>query len=387
MQKYGLDTGYISQAEKRDHLLKYTPKSDELPPRSMEDSYMEAFIPLNIRSDLQMKYVSAVGTVRLGRLMEEMDMFAVWICQQHVLLPSLPCNVPLPYTFATAMVDKMIFSKLLPCYNQDIRLTGHVSWVGRTSMEVSVWLEQKYEENFRQITHALFLIVARNATNTAAAPVNPLKLDSVLEQKIFHRGEERKRIRTSFQESFVFNVKPLQEEYSLMHDLFKTTCDNTYIKLNRRILPKNSVWMTDSFHANTFLSFPENRNAQYTVFGGFLMRSSFEISWICAYLHCGERPSCECCSDIHFHKPVPMGSIIKMVAYIVYTQDKFMQIMTVAEILDPSGKTTLTTNRFSYTFSCAGKVTTVLPRTYHETMWYIHGRRMFNYAMEKRKLD
>ena len=387
MQKYGLETGYISKAEKRDNLLKYTPKAEDLPPRSMEDSYMEAFIPLSTHSDLQMKYVSPVGTVRLGRLMEDMDMYAVWICQQHVLLSNLPHNKPLPYTFVTAVVDKLVFSKLLPAYNQDIRLTGHISWVGRTSMEVTVWLEQKYKEKFRQITHALFVVVARNANNTAAVPVNPLKLDTDYEKKIFHQGEERRKIRKSLLESSVLNVKPLEEEHGLMYELFKKTSNNTNLKLNYRTLPKDTIWMTDSFLASTFLSFPENRNAQYTVFGGFLMRSSFEISWICAYLHCGQRPSCKRCSDITFEKPVPMGSIIKMMAYIVYTEGKHIQIMTVAEILDPSGKITLTTNRFYYTFSCAGKVTTVLPRTYHETMWYIHGRRIFNYAMENEKSD
>ncbi|XP_046805011.1 acyl-coenzyme A thioesterase 9, mitochondrial-like [Lucilia cuprina] len=134
MQRLGLETGYIKEAEKRDHLLKYTPLQEELPKRSMKDSYMEAYIPLSICTDMQVNYVSAVGTVRLGRLMEQLDMFAVWICQQHVSIPKLPVNEPLPYTFVTILVDKMTFSKLLPAYNQDIRITGHVSWVGRTSL-------------------------------------------------------------------------------------------------------------------------------------------------------------------------------------------------------------------------------------------------------------
>ncbi|XP_065354156.1 acyl-coenzyme A thioesterase 9, mitochondrial-like [Calliphora vicina] len=385
MQRLGLETGYIREAENREHLLKYTPLQQELPVRSMKDSYMEAYIPLSICADMQVNYVSPVGTVRLGRLMEQLDMFAVWICQQHVLLPKLPANEYLPYTFVTVLVDKMMFSKLLPLYNQDIRLTGHVSWVGRTSLEISVWLEQKHQDNFRQITQAVFLMAARNATNTQAAPINPLEPSNEQEREIFNLGEERRKIRKRLHETSIFKIKPSEEEHSLMYDLFQKTTNNTHLQLNNRFLPSKCRWMNDSFIVNTFLSFPENRNAQNTVFGGFLMRQSYEISWMRAYLYCGQRPTCERCCDISFEKPVQMGSIIKMIAYVVYTEDRFMQIMTVAELLDASGEGAHTTNTFYYTFSCGHKVTVVLPKSYHETMWYIHGRRKFYYAMDKVK--
>ncbi|XP_046803952.1 acyl-coenzyme A thioesterase 9, mitochondrial-like [Lucilia cuprina] len=228
-------------------------------------------------------------------------------------------------------------------------------------------------------------MAARNATNTKAAPVNPLKLDNDEEKEIFQMGEERRKTRKRLHETSIFKIKPTEEEHTLMYELFQDTTDNSHLQLNNRFLPQNSRWMNDSFIVNTFLCFPENRNAQNTVFGGFLMRQSYEISWMRAYLYCGQRPSCERCCDISFERPVQMGSIIKMIAYIVYTEDKFMQIMTVAEILDPSGKGPVTTNIFYYTFSCVDKIIEVLPKSYHETMWYIHGRRKFYYAMDKGK--
>jgi len=72
-----------------------------------------------------------------------------------------------------------------------------------------------------------------------------------------------------------------------------------------------------------------------------------------------------------------VNSFIKMTAYVVYTQENYLQIMTVAEVLDAYTGNHVTTNTFHYTFSAPDAVTEVLPRSYHETMWYIHGRRKF----------
>uniref|UniRef100_A0A1B0C318 HotDog ACOT-type domain-containing protein n=1 Tax=Glossina palpalis gambiensis TaxID=67801 RepID=A0A1B0C318_9MUSC len=157
-----------------EHLLKYEPNITDLAPRSMQDSFTSVIIPLSSDKSLQDQYVAFLGHVRLGRLMEDMDMFAVWVCHQHVHVPSLPADVHLPYTFVTILVDKVTFSDVQTRATEDIRMSGHVSWVGRSSMEIFVWLEQKENGSWRKITRALFLMTARNATNTGAAPVNPI---------------------------------------------------------------------------------------------------------------------------------------------------------------------------------------------------------------------
>lgn len=78
--------------------------------------------------------------------------------------------------------------------DQDIRLSGHVSWVGKSSVEVVVWLEQKLHGVWRKLTRALFVMVARNATNTAAAILNPLAPASPEEKKIYEGGERKRSI-------------------------------------------------------------------------------------------------------------------------------------------------------------------------------------------------
>lgn len=73
----GIDRSYTPIRKDRSHLLKYLPKSqDELPKRSMNDSYTAAVIRLSEDKILQDKYTTFLGQVRVGRLLENMDMFA-----------------------------------------------------------------------------------------------------------------------------------------------------------------------------------------------------------------------------------------------------------------------------------------------------------------------
>lgn len=187
----GLKQGYSPIVESREHLMKYEPKSmDELPDRSMQDSFVSAIIPLSKDAVLQDKYVTFMGSVRHGRLMEDMDLFACWVIHKHLKLPNHPVDVALPYTFVTILVDKMDFTSYLPKYNGDIRLSGLVSWVGRSSIEVVVWLEQQADNGmWNKLTRALFLFASRNSTNTKAQVINRLVPANENEKRILDGGE------------------------------------------------------------------------------------------------------------------------------------------------------------------------------------------------------
>ncbi|XP_036332473.1 acyl-coenzyme A thioesterase 9, mitochondrial-like isoform X1 [Rhagoletis pomonella] len=382
-QRLGLQRGYHPIPRSREHLLKYTPKAEDLPPRSMQDSYTTAVLPLSTDLKLQDNYVSHLGNVRMGRLMEDLDSFAVWVVHQHIKVPTLPANVNLPYTFVTILVDKVSFSDLVTNVKEDIRFSGHMSWVGRSSMEIVVWLEQKHHGEYKKITRALFLMGARNATNTGPAPVNPIEPATDEERKILSGGEERKKRRQIIQAQSIFRVEPNDFEQTLMYDIYKRTTDTNTMELNKRLLPANARWMSEWSTVTTIPSFPENRNAHNKVFGGFLMRLALENSWTAAFLYCCGRPKLLHICDISFEKPVPVSSFIKLTSYVVYTELNYLQIMTVVDVLDASGGGTgqVTTNAFYSTYKSNEPVHQILPRSYHETMWYIQGRRKFKYAM------
>lgn len=67
MDKMGLKAGYNPLSHSRENLVEFTPKSvADLPPRSMQDSFTSAIIPLSTDISLRDKYIGFLGNVRLG---------------------------------------------------------------------------------------------------------------------------------------------------------------------------------------------------------------------------------------------------------------------------------------------------------------------------------
>ena len=77
--------------QQRQELMKLLPDSqDELPIRKMSDSFDHALIPLGSDLTLRDKYINPYGGVRMGRLLEDMDVFAAHLVFKHILNPKQP---------------------------------------------------------------------------------------------------------------------------------------------------------------------------------------------------------------------------------------------------------------------------------------------------------
>ncbi|KAH8384172.1 hypothetical protein KR009_012385 [Drosophila setifemur] len=374
-EESGVDIGYHTVPKSRDHLLQYQPKHEDLEPRTMRDSHTSAFLPLSTSEEIREHYVNHLGRVRLGRIMEELDMFAVWVCHRHLKLPNHPAGTPLPYTFVTLLVDKVEFQNLERLMvNKDIQLSGHMSWTGRSSMEIIIYVQQLAHGEYIQVTKAIFVMVARNATNTGAAPINPLQPSGETEKLIWEQAVKRQKLRRTSVSDSVFNSPPLEHEQTIMYELLKRTTPPNSMDLNKRILPERCRWMEDSMQTSMIAPFPENRNAQNTIFGGYLMRQAVEISFIQACLYLKGRPILKCISDISFMHPVNVNTFLQLTAHVVYSAKNYVQLMTVAQIWEMNGQVQ-TTNVFYLTYKADTMLDEVLPRSYREMLWYIHGRR------------
>ncbi|XP_069687647.1 acyl-coenzyme A thioesterase 9, mitochondrial-like [Periplaneta americana] len=387
MKKYasaymGLDRGYKPLKEPRTHLLKLLPESqDELPVRKMCDSFSTAVIPLKDDKELQEKYVTVNGNVRLGRLMEDMDVFAVWVTYKHILNPRQKPEDYSPYVIVTLLIDRMSFTSFQPKSDANIHLSGHVSWVGKSSIEVMVWAEQYVHGTWEKITRALFLTAARNSNNDGPAVVNRLMPVSESEKKIFNGGENRRKNRILRQQASLLKVVPNSEEQQVIHDLFLKTVDKRDPTIHRRTLPPDSEWMDDHVYNSIVYGHPEERNMHDKIFGGFLMRNALELAWMSAGMYSKYRPELLHISDIHFQKPVNVGSVINMHAHVVYTERNYVQMAVFADVLDPVTSHNITTNSFQYTFENPVEVYRILPRSYSDAMLYIDGRRHFQKVM------
>ncbi|XP_055462716.1 acyl-coenzyme A thioesterase 9, mitochondrial-like [Psammomys obesus] len=155
---------HVKAMEERKLLDNFLAKSQkDLPPRKMKDSYIEVLLPLGSDPSLREKYLTVQNTVRFGRILEDLDSLGVLICYMHTQDQSVKMS---PLSIVTALVDKIDMCKQSLSPEQDIKFTGHVSWVGKTSMEVKMKMFQLHIDNeFWPVLDATFVMVARDSEN------------------------------------------------------------------------------------------------------------------------------------------------------------------------------------------------------------------------------
>ena len=112
---------------------------DELVTRSMKDSVREAVIPLGDDVKVRDKYLTFYRTVRIGKLMEDMDTLAGLVGYKFYQGPSKHIGRA-PFAFVTACVDKFVIKESHITSDRNIWMTGFVSYAGKTSLEITIHL-------------------------------------------------------------------------------------------------------------------------------------------------------------------------------------------------------------------------------------------------------
>ncbi|PKU46889.1 acyl-coenzyme a thioesterase mitochondrial isoform x3 [Limosa lapponica baueri] len=232
-------------------------RQEDLPPRRMKDSYLEVILPLGSQPEIREKYLNVHNSVRFGRILEDLDSLGVLICYTHTKQEMQPRS---PLSIVTALVDKINLCKKIIYPDCDIKFTGNVSWVGRTSMEVKMHMLQLHDGDYSPVLDATFVMVARDPEN-------------------------------------------------------KRT-----VSFRSRKLPPNSVWMEDAKLKGLQICHPQERNIFNRIFGGFLMRKAFELGWATACSYGGSRPFIVSVDDIMFQRPVEVGSLLLLSAQLHSSQ-------------------------------------------------------------------
>lgn len=382
----GVSGKYVEEMPNWENLNAMIPSAQEkLPTRSMEDSYDEAYLPLEKDTSLRDKFTTVIGTARIGRLLEAMDLFAVWIVLKHISNPLQVADKPTPYGIVTGHVDNISLLKL-PRIKRDIVFKGHVTLVGKSSVEVYIWIEQLNENAVWEVlTKAYFIMIARNRLNTKSIPVNKLVPKNETEKAIFKEAEARTNQRKKKEQISLLKTMPNSEEQDFIHDLFIKSTDVRDKTMSLRSLPDNSVWMNNTKLSCHFFPHPENRNFHLTLFGGYIMRSILELSWITAMYHVKTRPRLIEISDITFEEPIHVGSFLLITGQVIYTDDKYIQVLAACQIEEVTTRKKHTTNTMYFTYECNDTVTKVVPQSYHEAVLLLDGKRHFEHAIRKRK--
>ncbi len=331
--------------------------------RPGEASGFEKILPLSTNETLRERYINFFGGLRVGKLLEELDLSAGMVAYTHAE------GWERGLTIVTAACDRIDLTGPLRS-DQDLRIQGSVNWVGRSSMEVGFRISAQEAGSWRPVARAYFIMVSRRGE--AAAPVNPLIRETEDAVRRFAEGEVRQQQRRELAHQHVHRQPPSAEEGQVLHDLFLA-----------RSSGQVGVPMSETIRQSTLLMHPQSKNIHNKIFGGYLMREAFELAWNITVLHCRRRPHFVSVDHMYFFEPVEIGAILSFTGRVIYTSEQALMVEVVTEVIQPSTGETRVTNDCFFTFTApeqngeAVAIPAVQPHTYEEGLKYLEGRRRF----------
>ncbi|KAJ1036119.1 hypothetical protein NDA18_000262 [Ustilago nuda] len=377
-----------------------------LKPKRMQDSYVERYLPFSQEPELLEKYIATSGLIRLGKVLEDLDSLAGAISYQHALGPR-PGEVSAAIYIVTASVDRLDLLAPLTA-DANYRLSGHVIYVGSSSMEVFVSIEELTEPpqpNKISLT-GRFTMAARNAHTLGSQRIAPLLLQTDAEKALFAMGESHKKRKRMDAASSLENVPPSKEEAFLLHSqyirglhagLFATDdlhgpamkVEPVHQTSGPTFVPVSKTSLSTTMHMH-----PQQRNVHQKIFGGFLMRSAYELAWMVSASLVNRHVQFLSLDALSFHAPVPIGAMLQLSSQIAYTSqpDQHLQGHTIASVILLAQVVDLETgerkkcNTFHFSFDLGKTDCQVLPQTYKEAMEFIEGRRRVEIGAEMRRL-
>ena len=122
-----------------------------------------------------------------------------------------------PIVIVTGLVDRIQLNDYKMCMNKNIKLSGFTSWVGKSSSEITMKVEQELivHNEWVTILEAKFLMCARDINNKDAGLMNPLEVVGEKEKNLFEQGNSKSN----------FSKYSIQFESLLIHGMFKQTID------------------------------------------------------------------------------------------------------------------------------------------------------------------
>lgn len=171
-------------------------------------------------------------------------------------------------------------------------------------------------------------------------PVNiaPVRTDTPEEKRVFAEGEKNGQRRKELAKRSLLKQTPNDEESDLIHAIWQRQLqyhdpadharkpanahfmDSTQLRTASIMQPQYRKQMMPRVRRliHTKLSYIGNRH-HFMIFGGFLLKQTFEIAFCCAASFAHTRPTFVSLDPSTFQNPVPVGSVLYLTATVVYT--------------------------------------------------------------------
>jgi len=205
----------------------------------------------------------------------------------------------------------------------------------------------------------------------------------------------------AFCKQMCFNPRSIQKHEALTADRVQPTDPNVATRK-----PGNVVFMDSTKMHSSQIMQPQFRNRHsFMIFGGFLLKQTFELAFCCAASFSHSRPTFLSLDPSTFDNTVPVGSVLYLTATVAYTdpllvtasetsskrpkgpqkarddgaasanpQYTRVQIRIDSKVRNIEHGETKPTGQLNYTF-LVEKDIKVMPRTYSEFMIWVDARR------------
>jgi len=296
---------------------------------------------------------------RFGLLLEILDKIA-----EETALAYVADTIP-GARFVTAAIDS-IRIRNAPDVGRDMRLLARVNYVGRTSLEVGVRVEQP-GDNPHHVASCYFTMVARTGTGDDARSIElpPLRYDDDYEVRREQRAIARRERHRNTQSEAI--EPPTREEFALLQGLRAAQDRPDFAGALARDLTIGSYDLT----------YPEHENVPKKIFGGYVIHRAFMYSSICAELIAPDRPTIVAVNRINFHHPVRIADKLHFQSRVAYTGTSSICVETDIVRISRDRSSTSLCNTCVFTFANVDAelrrrpVPPVYPTTYAEDARYL----------------
>jgi acyl-coenzyme A thioesterase 9 len=288
------------------------------------------------------------GNLRFGLTLELLDKVAEETALAYVRRFHADVRV------VTAAIDSIRVRRPADV-NRDLRFLARVNYVGRTSMEVGIRVEQ----NEDHIASCYFTMVARDCS------LPPLEVEDALEQRRHERAIRRRKQWREVEESLL--QPPTREEFEMLLRLHTEQEQPQFDGLLVRDLIASS-WET---------VYPEQENVPQKIFGGYLIHRAFQLASIHAEQLVDGRAVVAAVNRINFKQPVRIGDKLRFVSRIVYTGKTSIAVDAKIERISRDKSVRDVTNDCIFTFVHVDeqlrpqRVPRVFPASYDEDARYL----------------
>ncbi|KAF4313156.1 hypothetical protein GTA08_BOTSDO01087 [Botryosphaeria dothidea] len=362
------------------------PTDRKLEPKKMSDSYHRVVLPLAQDPWLLDTYLNSSGHIRLGTIFMDLDALSGIVAYKHT---------GDAVTTVTAACDRITIRNPLTeiC---DLEYSGQVTYAtGRSSMEISLQVAKAPKEGEKAkdediLLHCTFTMVSLDPGTKKPVNVNPILPETEEEKRLFAIGEQNSKHRKDLKTKSLIKHTPNDLESDLIHALWQKQLQ--YHDPNDPLRrPSNVYLMKDTKLQTASIMQPQYRNRHhFMIFGGFLLKQTFELAFCCAASFAHARPTFVSLDPSTFLNPVPVGSVLYLTATVVYTDPPIVsapddegqqngkytrvQVRVDSKVRDVEHGVTKPTGQFNYTFTVEKDVR-VMPETYTEFMMYVDARR------------